>query len=157
MAKNGVVYTIIIASLVIILYNHFLFTMPAEPSPIVTELNDLQKQAFSTLTDMTKLVISLSTALFGLIGYFALESFKAGRRMNDNYKLELVAAFSSAAVSIDFGYIYMDKWAEQLSIGIFRPNGRLVILPQQLQVVFFLLSLFFAGKLIYRNLFTNKP
>jgi hypothetical protein len=104
---------------------------------------------------MTKLLISLATALFGLIGYFALENFKSVGKIERKYRLDLVLAFSFAALSIDFGYIFMEKWVELLSNGIFEPYDRLIILPRQLQISTFLISLLFACRLIYRNLFKS--
>lgn len=156
MAKNIGLIIILFVSAAIFIFNHFLFNTSAGPSAILTELNDLQKETLSTLNEMTKLLISLATALFGLIGYFALENFKSVGKIESKYRLDFVLAFSLSAISIDFGYIFMEKWVELLSIGIFKPYDSLVILPQKLQLIAFLLSLFFTGRLVYRNLFKTK-
>jgi len=156
MKKDIVLYFILFVVAGIFIYNHFFFDPSAGESPILTELNDLQKETLSTLNEMTKLLISLSTALFGLIGYFALENFKSVGKIERKYRLDLVLAFCFAALSIDFGYIFMEKWVELLSNGIFEPYDRLIILPQQLQITTFLISLLFACRLIYRNLFKSE-
>ena len=155
MKKDILLYIILFVVASIFIYNHFLFNPLATESPILTQLNDLQKEALSTQNEMTKLLISLSTALFGLIGYFALENFKSVGKIEKQHRLDLILAFSSAALSIDFGYIFMEKWVELLSNGIFQPYDKLISLPQKLQITTFLISLLFAGRLIYRNLF--KP
>lgn len=155
MKKDFLLYIILFIVGGIFVYNHFFFDPTAGESIILTELDDLQKETLSTLNEMTKLLISLSTALFGLIGYFALENFKSVGKIEKKFRLDLVLAFSFAALSIDFGYIFMEKWVELLSNGIFEPYDRLIILPRQLQISAFLVSLLFASRLIYRNLF--KP
>jgi hypothetical protein len=155
MKKDYWLYGIMTAIGCIFIYNHFFFNPSAGEARILDQLNDLQQATLSTLNEMTKLLISLSTALFGLIGYFALENYKSLGRIERKYRIDLVLAFGFAALSIDFGYIFMDKWVEQLSHGIFQPYDTLIILPQQFQIITFLLSLFFACRLIYRNLF--KP
>lgn len=156
MKKDLLLYIILFIIGGIFIYNHFLFDPSAEEAPILTELNDLQKETLTTLNEMTKLLISLATALFGLIGYFALENFKSVGKIEMRYRLDLVLAFSCAALSIDFGYIFMEKWVELLSMGVFQPYDKLTLLPQQLQIVSFLISLLFACRLIYRNLFKSE-
>ncbi len=156
MKKDYWLYGIMFTIGCVFIYNHFLFNPSAGESPILDHLNDLQKETLSTLNEMTKLLISLSTALFGLIGYFAFENFKSVGKIARKYRMDLVLAFGFAALSIDFGYIFMDKWVEQLSNGIFQPYDNLIILPQQLQIITFLVSLFFACRLIYRNLFKTE-
>lgn len=153
MKKDYWLYGIMFTIGGVFIFNHFFFNPSAGESAILDHLNDLQKETLSTLNEMTKLLISLSTALFGLIGYFALENFKSVGKIERKYRIDLVLAFGFAALSIDFGYIFMDKWVEQLSNGIFQPYDTLIILPQQLQIITFLVSLFFACRLIYRNLF----
>lgn len=155
MKKDLLLYIILFSVGGIFVYNHFFFDPTAGESIILTELDDLQKETLSTLNEMTKLLISLSTALFGLIGYFALENFKSVGKIEKKFRLDLVLAFSFAALSIDFGYIFMEKWVELLSNGIFEPYDRLIILPRQLQISTFLISLLFASRLIYRNLFKS--
>jgi hypothetical protein len=156
MKKDFVVFVVLFSVLAIFIYNHFFFSPLAGENPILTVLNDLQKETLSTLNEMDKLLISLSTALFGLIGYFALENHKSVGKIDKQYRLDLVLAFCAAALSIDFGYIFMEKWVELLSNGIFQPYDNLIILPHKLQIVSFLIALFFAGRFIYRNLFANK-
>lgn len=156
MKKDLALYLILFLVASVFVYNHFFFNPAAEESLILEQLNDLQKETLSTLNEMTKLLISLSTALFGLIGYFALENFKSIGRIERTYRLDLVLAFSFAALAIDFGYIFMEKWVELLSNGIFDPYDRLIILPQQLQIISFLISLLFACRFVYRNLFKTE-
>lgn len=140
----------------ILFFNHFVFSASAEESLVVTDLNELQKQSFNTLMEMTKLLISLSTALFGVIGYFALENYKTSGRINLKYRIDIVAAFCLSALSIDFGYIFMEKWVEILSIGIFNPYDKLTRLPQNLQLISFLAALSFTGRFIIQILFNSK-
>lgn len=156
MKKNFVLYTILLFVLGIFVYNHFLFNPKIGESLIIDELDDLQKETLSTLNEMTKLLISLATALFGLIGYFALENFKSVGKIEQKFRLDLVLAFSFSALSIDFGYIFMEKWAELLSFGVFQPYDKLIILPRQAQITTFLISLFFASRFIYKNLFKSE-
>lgn len=141
---------------IIFIYNHFFFNPSAEEAPILSSLDDLQKQTLATLNEMTKLLISLSTALFGLIGYFALENYKTSGKVEKKYSIDLVVSFSATALSIDFGYIFMEKLVELFSNGIFQPYDSLISLPRNLQVVFFLVGLFFCGRLIYRNMFEKE-
>jgi hypothetical protein len=156
MKKAIFLYIILFVVFAIFIYNHFFFNPLAGESPILTELNDLQKETLTTLNEMDKLLISLSTALFGLIGYFALGNYTSHNKIEKKYRLDLVLAFCCAALSIDFGYIFMEKWVELLSNGIFQPYDNLSILPHKLQISFFLIALFFAGRFIYRNLFITK-
>lgn len=153
MQKPLSLYAILTVVVVIFIYNHFFYDPTAEEAVRVTELNDLQKEVLSTLNEMTKLLISLATALFGLVGYFALENFKAVGKIDAKFRYDLTLSFCAAAISIDFGYVFMEKWVELLAIEIFAPYDQMVILPQKLQLIFFLISLFFAGRLVYRNLF----
>lgn len=155
--KTKIILSIILLlSLGIIIYNHFFFNLLANEGLIVTELNDLQKESFNTLMEMTKLLISLSTALFGLIGYFALENYKTTGRIEAKYQIEVVAGFCLSALSIDFGYIFMEKWVEILSIGVFQPYDKLTRLPQNLQIISFLAALVFIGRYIVKILFNQK-
>ena len=85
-----------------------------------------------------------------------LELWKVERRIMKNLTALFILLISFAALSIDFGYIFMEKWVELLSIGIFEPYDKLIILPQQLQITTFLISLLFACRLIYRNLFKSE-
>jgi len=80
-------------------------------------------------------------------------SYKSKGKIDDRHKIDIILAFSLAALSIDFGYIFMEKWVEMLSIGIFIPFDNLVRLPQLLQLLTFLLSLLFTGRLVYKILF----
>ena len=153
MKKDLTIYIILFGVVGILIYNHFFFDLDAEESPVLVTLNDLQKEALSTINEMTKLLISLSTALFGLIGYFALENFKSVGKIENKFRIDLTLAFCSVALSIDFGYIFMEKLVELLSNGIFQPYDKLLILPRKLQIISFLVSLLFAGRLIYRSLF----
>ncbi len=155
--KHKIVINIILfLALVIIVYNHFFFNPLAEEGLVVTELNDLEKESFNTLMEMTKLLISLSTALFGLIGYFALENYKTVGRIEKRYQIEIVTGFCLSALSIDFGYIFMEKWVETLSIGIFQPYDRLTRLPQNLQIISFISALIFIGRFVVKVLFNSN-
>lgn len=156
MKQNVKVYVILIISLGILIYNHFFFNPVADEGLILTVLDDLQKQSFSTLMEMTNLLISLATALFGLIGYFALENFKVSSRIELKYQIDLVVGFCLSALSIDFGYIFMEKWVEILSIGVFQPYDRLTRLPQNLQIISFMIALVFTGRFIIKILFKQK-
>lgn len=155
MKSDKATFFILSFAALIFVFNHFLFNPLAGEAPILTELDDLQKQTLSTLNDMSKLLISLSTALFGLVGYFAMENYKAAGTIERKFRIDLIAAFCATAISIDFGYIAMEKLVELLSNGIFQPYDNLISLPRNLQVIFFLIALFFCARLIYRNLF--KP
>jgi len=148
-------YGILTIVAAIFIYNHFLFNPLVGEAPILVSLDDLQKETLSTLNEMTKLLISLSTALFGLIGYFAFENYKAAGQIERKYRTDLLLSFSAAAISIDFGYISMEKLVELLSQVVFQPYDRLIAMPRNLQVIAFLIALFFCARLICRNLFKD--
>ncbi|MFP9098024.1 hypothetical protein ACLI09_03125 [Flavobacterium sp. RHBU_24] len=148
-------YVILLATALLFIYNHFIYDPIAGEGPELDALNDLQKQILATLSEMTKLLISLSTALFGLIGYFALENFKKVGKIELKFQADFVAAFCATAISLDFGYIFMEKLVELLSVGVFNPYDRIISIPRNLQIIAFLCALFFSGRLILRNLF--KP
>ena len=149
-------YIILFTSFGIIIYNHFIFNPSANEGLILTELNDLQKQSFNTLMEMTKLLISLSTALFGLIGYFALEHYKTSGKIEQKCQIDLIAGFCLSALSIDFGYVFMEKWVEILSVGIFQPYDKLTRLPQNLQIISFIMALVFTGRFVIKVLLNQK-
>ena len=158
MKSDNTVKIILILVGIIFIYNHFFFNPLADEAPILSELDDLQKQTLATLNDMSKLLISLSTALFGLIGYFALENYKSAGKVENKFRIDLVLSFSATALSLDFGYIFMEKLMELLANGIFQPYDFLISLPRNLQVICFLVGLFFAARLIYRTMFeTDNP
>ena len=143
---------LIVFLIILFIYNHFLYDPQPSPHPIISQLNDLQKQAISLLSEITKLLISLSTALFGAIGVFTLQYYKQDKKLPTRLRRDAILASIFAALSIDFGYIFMEKWVELLANGIFAPFDRIVTIPQTLQFTTFLLALFFAGSLILREL-----
>lgn len=148
-------YLIPIVTAIIFLVNHIFFMPLAEESIILTSLDNLQEQVLSTLNEMTQLLISLSTALFGFIGYFAFEKYKSSGKIEKEFRYDFFMSACAAAISIDFGYIFMEKLVELLSNGIFKPYDFILSIPRNCQVVFFFTALFFCGRLIYRNLFKN--
>jgi hypothetical protein len=155
--KYKIKLTIILSvALGILIYNHFFFSPVADEDMTIDKLNDLQKESFSTLIEMTKLLISLSTALFGLIGYFALENYKTTGKIELKYQMDIVVAFCFSALSIDFGYILMEKWVEMLSIGIFQPYDKLTRLPQNLQIISFISALIFTSRFLVKILFNSR-
>lgn len=140
----------------VLIFNHFFYTPVADPGLIKESLNDLEKETIKTLNEMSKLIISIATALFGLIGFFAFESYKATGSMDARYKIDLIAAFGFAALSIDFGYIFMAKWTELLANGTFLPYDTMVVLPQKLQFVSLFIALVFAARMVSRMLFKQE-
>lgn len=137
----------------IFITNHLIFRSPIKPTIILDSLNELQKASHDTLTEMSKLLISLATALFGLLGFFALENYKAnGLKIDQKYLTDLVLAFLAAALSIDYGYVFMEKWVEELSMGVFNPYDKVVLIPQNLQLFTFLIAFFFSGRFTYKIL-----
>lgn len=154
--KNVLIVVIIIITFGILVFNHLFFEPFAEPSIIIEKLNDLQKEILKNLNDRTNLLISLSTAIFGLIGYFALESYKLNRKIDEKLKIDLILTLVLTILSIDFGYISMEKLIEMLSLGIFSPFDNLIRLPKVFQLLTFLLSIFFSGSLVYKLMFNSK-
>lgn len=137
---------------VIFIFNHFFYSPTPDPDRKRITLNDLEKQSLELLLEMTKLLFSLSTALFGLVGVFVLQARGNGRPLGRESYRNAVLAFGCAAVSIDFGYVFLEKWVELLANGLFTPFERMVAWPQTLQFTTFLLALFFAGALALREL-----
>lgn len=150
-------YVILISLLIIVfIYNHFIYNPQPAPYPILTQLNDLQKQSLITISELTKLLISLSTGLYAVIGIFVLQYYKADKILSTKLRDDTILAFTFAALSIDFGYIFMEKWVELLANGIFAPFDRIVTIPQTLQLVTFLLALFFTGRLVLKELINKS-
>lgn len=149
------VYLIPIISIIVILINHVFFKPLAGESLILTSLNNLQEQILSTLNQMTQLLISLSTALFGFIGFFIFEKARATGKVEKKYRIDFFTSACAAALSIDCGYIFMEKLIVLLSMGIFQPYDILLNVPRIGQILFFFISLFCCGRLIYRNFFNE--
>ena len=156
MKRNVIIYCIIFIVACILVFNHFFYDPSAREAVILTELNDLQKETLSTIKEMTNLLISLSSALFGLIGYFAFENYKSKGIVEDSLRIDLTLAFCATVISIDFGYIFMEKWVELLANGIFQPYDKLITIPQKLQLFSFLIALAFTGRIVYKNIFKSN-
>ncbi len=131
----------------IFVYNHFFYDLQPAVAPERHTLDELEKKAIDTIFEMTKLLFSLATALFGLIGVFVFQHIKNEARLLKASQHKAVFAFVFEALSIDFGYVFMEKWVELLANGLFLPFDRLVTIPQTLQFSTFLVALYFAGDL----------
>lgn len=143
---------VIIFYLSVIVFNHFFFSPTMGPAIVLNELNSFQTQTLSLLLEMSRLLITLSTALLGIIGLLFIEYYKAKNEFVRISGLEASIAVGMVLISIDFGYIFMEKWVEMLLNETFRPFDRLVMYPQKMQFVTFFLSLMFAFWLAYRIL-----
>ena len=124
-------------------FNHFIYDISPSPAPISTVLNDLQKESLNIIKKITELLITLATIIFGAIGIFVFQSYKSNKQLPKGQKIIAVIAFSLAALSIDFGYIYLEKWVELLANGIFVPFDPFITIPQTLQFCTFIISLLF--------------
>lgn len=131
----------------VFIFNHFLYDLQPSPTPVVTSLSPSQEKTWETILEMTKLLFSLSTAMFGLVGVFAVLHIKNERRLSKPSINSATLAFAFAAISIDFGYIFLEKWAETFGNSIFVPFDRFLTIPQTLQFSCFLLSLLFSANL----------
>lgn len=131
----------------VFIFNHFFYDLQPGPTPVVTSLSPLQEKTWDTILEMTKLLFSLSTAIFGLVGIFAVLHIKNERRLSKPSINSATLAFAFAAISIDFGYIFLEKWAETFGNSMFVPFDRFLTIPQTLQFSCFLMSLLFAANL----------
>ena len=136
----------------VIVFNHFIYNPVAGPHPAKHTLNELEKQSLALLLEMTKLLFSLSTALFALIGFFVVTIGKDGGELETTSRRDAIVAFAFAALSIDFGYIFMEKWVELLGNSMFAPFDFIVLLPHSLQFITFCLALFFSACLALREM-----
>ena len=97
---------------VLFIFNHFVYDLQPGPAPVVTSLSPSQEKTWETILEMTKLLFSLSTAIFGFVGIFAVLHLRNERRLNRSSVNSATLAFVFAAISIDFGYIFLEKWSE---------------------------------------------
>lgn len=134
-------WAVIAAAAAVLLYNHFLYDADPGATPLRDVLNDTEKIALDMIKDLTQLLISIATALLGAVSVFVMQHYKDGRPLRPGQLPRAVAALSLAALSIDSGYIYMEKLAETLGNGMFVPFARQVALPQAMQFVFFFIAL----------------
>jgi hypothetical protein len=137
--------------LVIVIYNHFLYDVRPRPQVIQSTLTDHQKESLRILGEMTKLLITMATAVFGVVAFFVTEQYRKGKSLSAPSWRDAVLAFASAGLSVDFGYVLMEKWVELLANGMFAPFERLVTTPQTLQFSAFLVSLVFLARLALRE------
>lgn len=138
--------------IIIICYNHFFYTGPAEPTLFIESLNNLQENALDKMSTMIELLISLSTAIFAVVGFFTTEKFKSIEKIGGKNLFFASCSISFAALSIDFGYIAMQKWVELLGNQMFNPFDSIVTTPLRRQFYSFFLSIIFLGLFIYNSL-----
>jgi hypothetical protein len=139
--ENSIIWTVISITAAVLIYNHFIFDADPGPTLRVTVLDDLQKQSLDVIKDLTQLLISVATALLGAVGVFVMQHYKDGRPLKPGQFPRAVTALSFAALSIDSGYIYLEKLAETLGNNMFVPFAYPVALPQALQFAFFFIAL----------------
>ncbi|MFP2995508.1 hypothetical protein ABN763_06340 [Spongiivirga sp. MCCC 1A20706] len=139
-----------------ICYNHFWFELSADPAPILPDLNKMQEQTMDMISRMNELLMSLATAIFGIVGFLIVEKFGSITKLSKNALYFSITALCCATISIDFGYIYMQTWVEQLSENIFQPFDGSLIIPRKLQFLSFIASLIFLGLFITTNLNESK-
>jgi hypothetical protein len=139
----------------VVLYNHFFFNPSPEPSIPIEELNSLQKGALDGIQAMSKLLLTLSTALFGFIG---LVVFKQTGFELSNYrvKLQIILMVAFTVLSIDYGFILLEKLTEQLANEHFNPFELMISFPQIMQFVMFLIALLFSARLFISILSTKS-
>ena len=151
-SKRFIAFLIVTLFIVIVIYNHFFLEIFAAPDLIKTQLNDLQKEIVSHTKEINNLLISLSTGIFVLIGYMSTSGGSGKFMVQRKSIIPLILCFCFSALSIDFGYIFMQKWIQMLHLGIFNPEDNLVKIPHILQIISFLLSLIFLAILIINSI-----
>lgn len=152
MAKQVWSVLFVAALIGIFLFNHFIYDLQPSPQLELKSLTDVQKESLSLLRETTQLLFSLATAAFGAIGVMTLHITRTASSSPSSVRANAIAAFVFAALSVDFGYVYIEKWAELLANGVFAPFEPLVTIPQTLQLVSFLLALFFLARLALQQL-----
>ncbi len=146
--QEQLVWAIAVVSVGVIIYNHFFLELTAGPGIREYTLQDMHKEVIAHLREMTKLMISLALGIIGLLGYFSTRGGSASFALDQRTKIPLVLAFCMAMLSIDFGYIFMEKWVEIMTLGVFDPYDNLVHIPYQLQIGTFILSLISLGAML---------
>ncbi len=139
----------------VVLYNHFFFNPSPQPSVPMNELSGLQKGALDGIQAMSKLLLTLSTALFGFIG---LVVFKQSNFELSNYrvKLQILLMVAFTVLSIDYGFILLEKLTEQLANDHFNPFELMISFPQIMQFVMFLVALLLSARLFISILNTKS-
>jgi hypothetical protein len=139
----------------VVLYNHFFFNPSPQPSVPMDELSSLQKGALDGIQAMSKLLLTLSTALFGFIG---LVVFKQSNFELSNYrvKLQIILMVAFTVLSIDYGFILLEKLTEQLANELFNPFELMISFPQIMQFVMFLVALLISARLFISILSTKS-
>lgn len=139
----------------VVVFNHFFFNPQPRPSPSISELSSLQKGALDGMQEMSKLLLTLSTALFGFIG---LVVFKQSGFELTNYrvKLHILLMVAFTVLSIDYGFILLEKLTEQLANDHFNPFELMISFPQIMQFVMFLVALLFSARLFISILSTKS-
>jgi hypothetical protein len=113
----------------------FTFAAPVEPSTA--------RDQVTIITTMGSIIISLSTALFGALGFLFVNGPKANRGLWP--KTIAVASGVSAAVSVYFGYLLYQAVMEMGSLQINFPNFPAITWARQCQFIAFMLAVVFFG------------
>lgn len=145
-----------IVAIVLLVVNHAIYSPLAAEFPAKESLNVFEKESLSTIFGMTELLISLCTALFGGICYFMLEHYKIEKKINKGHRLHFVVAVCASILSIDCGYIFMEKMSELLALRIFNIEDKLITIPKTFQIIYFIISLIFTGTLVLKISFQDE-
>lgn len=139
----------------VVVFNHFFFNPPPRPSAPIDDLSSLQRGALDGMQEMSKLLLTLSTALFGFIGLVVFK--QTGFELtNHRVKLQILLMVAFTVLSIDYGFILLEKLTEQLANNHFNPFELMISFPQIMQFVMFLVALLFSARLFISILNTKS-
>lgn len=153
---NKLTILVLIFVAIVIAYNQFVIVSFAETNLAYNDLNKLQELSLEKLTQMTELLISLGTAIIGLIGYLTVSKYKEIINISDKEKFFAIASISFSTLSIYFGYTSLEKWVELLSNDMFNPYDPLVEKPHKLQFTYFFISIILLGIFILSTINKNE-
>jgi len=122
---------------------------------LISDLSSLQEKQLAAFLQMNQLLISLSTALLGALGFLLVNTHKAGSSAR-----QLSPAFASAVfvgLSIYYGYhAYQDVVIMlQLPYPTFNLNGNLIVWDRNAHFYSFLLGVFFFADFALQRLTTE--
>lgn len=146
---NLIVLLIALGFLLILFAIEFLLAPTLGAGEKLESLTNLQELTMQTLIEKTNLLISLSTGLFGLMGYFIVYLTKKEISTSKFTRIVIILTIGFTILSIHLGYLYLHNWGEMLFEGIFRPFDPMLATFQKLQFFSFLTAIIFAAITLY--------